>query len=114
LQISGRAVFNRQADAFRKFVGVDFGDRLAYLAKGRGSCLDDQKPFASFFHLALPAVDGCDLGDDIDAGGQAALHQNVRDPVSFFRGAGGGEDDSFVSHMESAFNNRQMNWASDS
>lgn len=77
---------------------MEFCNGLAHLAEGRGGCLDHQNPFASFSHLALPAVDGCDLRDDIDAGGKAVLYQMARDfPGCFFR-SGGGEDHSFVGH----------------
>ncbi len=72
-QVARRSVFNRQGDAFWEIVGVEFGNCLAHLGKGRGRCLDDQKPFASFFYFALPAIDGFDLGDDINAGGDVTL-----------------------------------------
>jgi hypothetical protein len=102
LQIGGRSIFNRETDAFRDVVGVEFCNRVADLAEGRSGCLYDQEPFASFFHVTLPAVDGRDLWEDVDAGGCAAVYQSAGDFAGFFFRGGGGEDDSFVGHIESA------------
>ena len=44
-----------------------------------------------------------DLRDDVDAGGQSMLDQMAGNLVGFFFGSGGGEDDSFVGHIKSAF-----------
>jgi len=100
-QISGRSAFDGQADAFRDVVGMEFRNGAADLAEGRGSCLHDQEPFASFLDVTLPAVDGRDLWDDVDAGGCAAVYESAGDLAGFFLRAGGGEDDSFVGHIES-------------
>lgn len=80
---------------------MEFGNCLAHFGEGCGCCLDQQEPFAGFFHFALPAVDGCDLGHDVDAGCQAMLYEVTRDLAGLFFGAGGGQDDSFVGHINS-------------
>lgn len=77
-------------------------DRRPHLTEGRGRCLDDQKPLASFFDLALPKVNGRNFGDNVDAGRQPVLEQMARDLAGFFFRGGGGQDDSFVSHIKSA------------
>ena len=105
-QIVRRSVFDCQADAFRHLIGVEFCNRVTDLAEGRGRSLNDQKPFASFFHVALPAIDGRDLWDDVDASGQASIYQRAGNFTGFFFRSGGREDDSFVGHIESAFRYR--------
>src|ERR1039458_5424872 len=101
-QIVGRSVFYIQTNAFRDFVGVEFRNCVADLNEGRGGCLDHQKPFPSFVHVALPSVDRRNLGHDVDAGGETALDEMAGDFVRFFFRPGGGEDDSFVGHIKSA------------
>ncbi len=86
---------------------MKLGDGLAYVFK-RGSCgFDYQKGLAGLFDAALPAVNRCDLRDNVDAGGQAPFHQMVRDHLSFFLRAGGSENDSLVGHMKSAFSGQR-------
>ena len=61
---------------------------------------DHKQPFMAGFHFTLPAIDGFDARDDIDAGGQPLLDQVARDLAGFVVGRGGGQDDSFVGHMK--------------
>jgi hypothetical protein len=79
---------------------VEFRKCLAHLTERHSSCLDDQEPFTSLFHLALPAVDRSDLWNDIDAGCEAALYQKARNLPSFFFRSSGCENDSFVGHIK--------------
>ena len=81
---------------------MEFCDRFADLDERRGRRLHDQKPFASFFYGGLPAVDGRDLRDNVDAGREAALDDMAGDLVRFFFRGGGGEDDAFVGHINHA------------
>jgi hypothetical protein len=81
---------------------VQFRNRVAHLVESCDCRLHNQEPFSSLFHLVLPAVDGCELWDDIYASGEAPFEQNSRDLVGLFFGARGGEDDSFVGYRESA------------
>jgi len=57
---------------------------LAHCFEGRGRSLDDQKPFARFFYLVLPAINRYNLRDDVDAGGQTFLYNMPRNFPSFF------------------------------
>ena len=52
--------------------------------------------------LALPAIDGFNLRDNVDAGGETAFHKPTGDLAGFVFRPGGGQDDSFVSHIKSA------------
>ena len=83
---------------------MDLSNCLAHLNEGSSCCLHNQKPFASFFHVALPAVNGDYLGNDINASGEAVFYEMARDLLSFLFRSGSGEDDSFVGHIKSTVN----------
>ncbi len=87
---------------------MEFCNRLSHLTECSCRRLYNQEPFRSFLYLALPTVDGRNLGDDVDAGGKASLDQMTRDFAGFFLRGSGGEDDSFVGHIESGGGNSSL------
>lgn len=64
--------------------------------EARGGGFDDEEGFGGLFHLALPTVDGFDLGDEVDAGCEVLLDEGRGDALRFFDTAGGGECDACV------------------
>ena len=49
---------------------------------------------------SLPTVDRRHRRQDVDAGGELAFDQGIRESAGFGLGAGGSQDDSLVSHIE--------------
>ncbi len=79
LQIFLAPCLDGQHDALRQLVGVQLADGVAHARKRCRGGLDDQQVLGRALHRALPAIDGLDRPHDVDARGQAALHQRLRD-----------------------------------
>ena len=59
-----------------------------------GSCFYEQKHFLLLFKSALPAVDRSEIRNEVDAGGETALDECMRQLAGFLWRACGREDDS--------------------
>ena len=80
--------------------------RIADAGKLVGTGLDEHEAFSARFDLALPAEDRFDMRHDVHAGGEMVFDEISGDLTRLFFRGGGGEDDSFVSHIESAVSPR--------
>jgi hypothetical protein len=63
-----------------------------------GGGFDDEEDFRGALDLALPAVDGLDLRDEVDAGGEALFDEGGGDVFGLFEAGGGGKDDAWFGH----------------
>lgn len=75
-------------------VGVEAAERGFDLVEVGGGGFDEEQDFFGFFDVALPAVDGREAGDDVDAGGEVFIDEEAGDALGFVAGAGGGEDEA--------------------
>ena len=62
---------------------MEFAERIAQPIEHSGRGLDDEQAFRGGLHLVLPAIHRFDLGNDVDAGRQAALYQFTGDAAGF-------------------------------
>lgn len=74
-------------------VGVEAAEGGFESREARGGGFDEEEDFGGFLHFALPAVDGFDLGDEVDAGGEVLLDERGGDAFGFFNAADGGDGD---------------------
>ncbi len=59
---------------------------------------DNHQSFPVARNLTLPAIDGLDVADEIDASGEALGNQRLADPRSLFRIGCRHENDQLVAH----------------
>src|SRR5262245_12041202 len=69
-------------------------DTIANPFKGLCRSLDEQQAFGGSLDFSLPTIERLDLGHDIDAGGQAQLHEFLRDLAGLFVRTGSGKNDA--------------------
>ena len=74
-----------------QLVGVQLLDHAADGLEVRRERLDDEQQLGVLLHLALPAEERPHAGQDVHAGGEASLHERVRDVERLLLGAHGRE-----------------------
>jgi len=58
--------------------------------------LDDEQDFVGAFDRLLPAVDGSESREEVDAGGEPLLDEGLSDAFGFLPAAGRGENQACV------------------
>jgi hypothetical protein len=86
------AGFRSEDEELGDFIGVEAADGFFEALEISGGGFDEEQKFGSGFNLALPAIDGGEAREDVDAGGEAIVDERTRDALSFVVRGGGGED----------------------
>src|ERR1700733_4065413 len=86
--------FYRQNQKFRDLMRLDFAEGCFKRGQLLSRRLDQKQNFGCSLDRFLPPVDRGQIGDQADAGGEAAFDQGLRDAICRIRGVGGGQDDT--------------------
>ena len=84
--------FGSEDEEFRDLVGVELTEGGFEGFEVGGGGLNEEQSFGGGLDFALPAIDGGEAGDDADAGGEPLVDESAGDALSFFAGAGSGQD----------------------
>lgn len=75
VEVCGAAGVDVEDEEFRDGVGVESAESGFECGKARRSGFDDKEDFRGLLDFVLPAVDGFDLGNEVDAGSEALLDE---------------------------------------
>ncbi len=84
--------FGSEDEEFRDLVGVELTEGGFEGFEVGGGGLNEEQSFGGGLDFALPAINRGEAGDDVDAGGKALVDKGAGDALSFFAGAGSGQD----------------------
>ena len=96
------ALSDGKRENFRHVVGMHLLDDAPDGGKPRGKRLDDEKSFGGVVHAALPAEDGLDRGNKVDARGRALGHQRLRHAPGLALGCAGHQHDDDTGRTDAA------------
>jgi len=82
-EVGFRASLDGEGDQFGKLVGMQLAKRVLNRAELGFGGFNEEQEFYRVFNLALPAVDGRDRSEDVDAGSQMAGDQFGGNGVGF-------------------------------
>ena len=98
VEVGGGGGVDVEDEELGKGVGMECVEGGFEGVEAGGGGFDDEEDFGGALDAALPAVEGLDLRNEVNAGGEALLDEGGCDAFGFFEAGGGGEGDACFGH----------------